>query len=456
MLKPYDKYQPTNLPWLEYVPSHWSFLRNKNIFEEQKKLVGNDFDKYVLLSLTTKGIIIRDISSGKGKFPKDFKSYKVVHKNDMVFCLFDVDETPRTVGLSKFEGMITGAYDVLAIKNNKVNVEYVYYYYLSLDNIKALKPLYTGLRKVIGLPTFMNTKLPIPPRPEQDQIVRFLNWKSTEINRFIVEKKIEIKRLQELKKAIINKAVTNGLNNAIKMKETGIEWVPQIPAHWKTCYLRQFLFVVSEKNHPNMPLLSVTRENGVILRDVDNYESNHNYIPDDLSGYKLVRKGQFVINKMKAWQGSYGVSEFDGIVSPAYFVFDLKFDNKDFFHFAIRSQTYINFFAQFSDGIRNGQWDLSLQKMKHIPFFVPPCEEQAEILKVVPAQIDEINTLIMALKEEISYVSELYFKTIFDVVTGKVDVRNIVIPEYEEIKEVEIDEDIEDDIEDSIDEDSEE
>jgi type I restriction enzyme S subunit len=194
-----------------------------------------------------------------------------------------------------------------------------------------------------------------------------------------------------------------------------------------------------------MPLLSVTRENGVILRYIDDYESNHNFIPDDLSGYKFVRKGQFVINKMKAWQGSYGVSEYDGIVSPAYFVFNLKFENKEFFHFAIRSRIYVNFFAQFSDGIRTGQWDLSMQKLKHIPFFVPPAEEQAEILKVVPSQIAAIDKMIAALKDEISYVAELRTKIIADVVTGKVDVSNVLIPKFEETTDDDIDVNIDED-----------
>ena len=170
-MKVYPNYSATPLPWLSQIPSHWSLARNKNIFQEVKETVGENADVYPLLSLTKKGIILRDVTSGKGKFPKDFNTYKIVKQGDMVFCLFDIDETPRTVGLSNIDGMLTGAYTIFHVSN--INSRYVYYYYLALDNVKAMRPLYSGLRKTINTGTFLGTKLPVPPREEQDQIVRF-------------------------------------------------------------------------------------------------------------------------------------------------------------------------------------------------------------------------------------------------------------------------------------------
>ncbi len=146
-MKPYPDYFITPLPWLPNIPAHWELVRNKNIFEETKDVVGDDIDAYPLLSLTTKGIILRDVASGKGKFPKDFNTYKIVKPGDMAFCLFDIDETPRTVGLSQYNGMLTGAYTIFHVAN--INPHYAYYYYLSLDNVKAMRPLYSGLRKTI-------------------------------------------------------------------------------------------------------------------------------------------------------------------------------------------------------------------------------------------------------------------------------------------------------------------
>ena len=107
------------------------------------------------------------------------------------------------------------------------------------------------------------------------------------------------------------------------MKDSGVEWLGEVPAHWEVRRLRRTLRAVAERNRSDLPLLSVVREKGVVLRDVSNKDENHNFIPDDLTNYKVVQQGQFAMNKMKAWQGSYGMSKFDGIVSPAYFVFNL-------------------------------------------------------------------------------------------------------------------------------------
>lgn len=143
------------------------------------------------------------------------------------------------------------------------------------------------------------------------------------------------------------------------MKDSGVPWLGEVPEHWEARKLRQILNQNTQRNRPDLPLLSVVREKGVIKRDINSKDENYNYIPDDLSNYKVVRSGQFAMNKMKAWQGSYGISKYDGIISPAYFVFDVDGVEVDFFHVAIRSKAYVPFFTQASDGVRIGQWDLS-------------------------------------------------------------------------------------------------
>lgn len=180
-----------------------------------------------------------------------------------------------------------------------------------------------------------------------------------------------------------------------------------IPQHWKVLKLRQILRPFSEKNHPDLQLLSVVREKGVIIRNTESKEENHNFIPDDLSGYKRVKVGQFAMNKMKAWQGSYGVSKYEGIVSPAYFVFDIISGmNLDFFNLAIRSKAYVKYFGRASDGIRVGQWDLSIDRMKEIPFFVPPRDEQDQIVRFLDWKVSEINRLINIKWKEIVVLRE--------------------------------------------------
>ena len=121
-------------------PSHWEVVRNKAFLSLTGEAVGKRAKDFVLLSLTTNGIVVRDVESGKGKFPKDFDTYQIVRPNELVFCLFDIDETPRTVGLVEKEGMLTGAYTALKVNQKRAFPQFVYYYYLAVDNIKGLKP----------------------------------------------------------------------------------------------------------------------------------------------------------------------------------------------------------------------------------------------------------------------------------------------------------------------------
>lgn len=190
-------------------------------------------------------------------------------------------------------------------------------------------------------------------------------------------------------------------------KDSGFSWVGIIPYEWEVSTLGSCLFPVSIKNHSDYPLLSITRELGVIERDIEDSNSNHNFIPDDLTGYKLLRQGQFGMNKMKAWQGSYGVSKFTGIVSPAYFVFEFtKPINPDYFNWAIRSQLYVSYFGSASDGVRIGQWDLSKSRMKGIPFLLPSEQEQRLIANFLDQKTAQIDAAIAIKEQQIELLKE--------------------------------------------------
>lgn len=152
-------------------PEHWCITRNKSFMSLVGEKVGRQSVSYTLLSLTTKGVIIRDVESGKGKFPKDFDTYQIVQRGELVFCLFDIDETPRTVGIVETGGMVTGAYTVLRVNEKYAIPEYVYYYYLCVDNIKALKPYYSGLRKTVRADKFLQLYIPVPSVEEQRTII---------------------------------------------------------------------------------------------------------------------------------------------------------------------------------------------------------------------------------------------------------------------------------------------
>lgn len=195
----------SGIRWIGQVPEHWVKLRFKDILKEKDEKVG--LGKNIsLLSLTKNGVIIRDLSEGKGKFPKDYESYKIVHPDDLILCLFDVDETPRTVGIAQNYGMITGAYNIFQVQNAALT--YIYYFYLSLDNRKCLKPLYKGLRKVIPLPNLMGSYIFLPHQKEQEEIVSYINHKVAQIDKMRNAELAQIEKLKEYKQRLISDVVT--------------------------------------------------------------------------------------------------------------------------------------------------------------------------------------------------------------------------------------------------------
>ena len=210
------KLKQTGVSWIGSVPQHWERCRCKDVLTETKLLVGDG--QHTLLSLTTNGVIVRDLSEGKGKFPKDFKTYKVVKPNDLVFCLFDVDETPRTVGLVHNHGMLTGAYNVFEAIN--VDTSFLYHYFIALDNRKALKSLYKGLRKVIPLPAFMSMPLYLPPLAEQRAIVGYIEAQTANIDKLIDAYQQQVERIKEYKQRLISDAVTGKMNVTGKQTQT--------------------------------------------------------------------------------------------------------------------------------------------------------------------------------------------------------------------------------------------
>lgn len=361
-----------------------------------------------------------------------YKKYTIIKPDDIIIngLNLNYDFVTQRVGLVKEAGIITSAY--LSIRpRSELNAKYYCYLLKTVDAHKLFHGLGNGIRLTLSFKDIKNLQLPIPSMEEQGQIARYLDWKVSLINRLLNIKRKEIRSIDTMKHSMVSRVVTHGLKPDVPMKFSGVKWLGNIPAHWQTIKLRQLLRPISIKHHPELPLLSVVREQGVIIRDINDKEANHNYIPDDLSGYKVVKKGQLAMNKMKAWQGSYGISDYTGIVSPAYFIFDVSFDNLEYFHYAIRSKVYVNFFAQASDGIRVGQWDLQMDKMKEIPFIVPPSDEQTAIIGYIKHMLPQYDVIIKKLTAEVETLEEYKIKLIADVVTGKIDVRDVKIPEYE-------------------------
>ena len=202
----------SGVDWLGEVPMHWDRYRLKKFLSATKTLVGKDWEEYDLLSLTLNGVILRDMENPEGKFPSDFSTYQVVKPGQLILCLFDVEETPRTVGLSGHHGMITGAYDVFDLLN--INARFFYYWYLSLDQHKKLRSLYRGLRNTIPMPRLQAMDVFLPDLGQQQAIVEFLDSKTKEIEEAKSSIQVQIDHLKEYKDSLIENAVTGKIKVA--------------------------------------------------------------------------------------------------------------------------------------------------------------------------------------------------------------------------------------------------
>ena len=202
-----------------------------------------------------------------------------------------------------------------------------------------------------------------------------------------------------------------------EMKDSGIEWVGAIPNHWRVSKIKQIVRWKSVKGQPDLPVLSLYRDYGVIPKD--SRDDNHNATSLDTSGYKVVEHGDLVINKMKAWQGSLAVSEYNGIVSPAYHICKITSENicKKYLHYLLRDASYLPEYMRLSTGLRVGQWDLSFDDFKNIPFLVPPLAEQERIAAFLDAECAEIDTVLEKTRASIEEYKKLKQAVITQAVT---------------------------------------
>ncbi|NQU65294.1 MAG: restriction endonuclease subunit S, partial [SAR324 cluster bacterium] len=189
-------------------------------------------------------------------------------------------------------------------------------------------------------------------------------------------------------------------------KDSGVEWLGEIPSGWELKNLRTITNLVSKKNHPTLPVLSVYREYGVILKD--SRDDNHNATSLDTSTYKMVEEGDLVVNKMKAWQGSMGISNYKGIVSPAYITCKVSCEAvyPKFLHYLLRSKPYIGVYNSLSYGVRVGQWDMHYEDFKKIPLPVPSKKQQKSIVKFLDQKTAEIDQAIEKKRRLIELLKE--------------------------------------------------
>lgn len=424
----YDSYKDSGIKELGKVPKDWELLSNKHIFSIKNVRVGKKSEDYDLLSLTLKGIIKRDMENPQGKFPAEFDTYQEVSSGDFVFCLFDVEETPRTVGLSEFDGMITGAYTVLEVSPS-FDKNFIYYFYLNLDNEKMLKPLYRGLRNTIPKDWFMSYKTFIPTYEEQTAIANFLDQKTTQIDQAINLKQQQIEKLNEYKQILIQNAVTKGLNPDAEMKDSGIDWMGNIPKYWevkKLKYLGQSIIGLTYS-----PMDLTTKDKGVLVLRSSNLQNGKFYYSDKanvfvstkISPKLMLRKDDILIcsrNGSRDLIGKCAIAKISDLGSTfGAFTTVFRSPLNPYLYYILNSNVFKFLSGSFLTSTIN---QLTIGNLNSIQLPIPPKVEQQKISEYLD------NLLLVFERAEKNYQSQIdslkKYKTVLinDAVTGKIKV----------------------------------
>ena len=410
----------SGIEWIGEIPKEWKIDKIKyHLKRNEPKNHGNAI---VLSVYRDYGVIPKDSRDDNHNVTsEDTSKYKYVKKGQLV--INKMKAWQGSLAVSDYNGIVSPAYFIYDFTDEEYNHKYFHYLVRSCYK-EEFKRISGGIREGqwdLSPEAFANTLALLPPLVEQKYIANYLDIQCSEIDATAEDIQKEIALLEDYKKSVIIEAVTKGLDPDAEMKDSGIAWIGEIPKDWKVDKIKYHLKRNEPKNPGNAIVLSVYRDYGVVPKD--SRDDNHNVTSEDTSKYKYVKKGQLVINKMKAWQGSLAVSDYDGIVSPAYFIYDFIDEeyNHKYFHYLVRS-CYKEEFKRISGGIREGQWDLSPEGFSNTLVLLPSIEEQNKILDYILQKEIEIDAIIADKKRQRGILAEYKKSLIYEYVTGKKEV----------------------------------
>ena len=426
----YPNYQKVDSFWYGQIPSTWKKTKNKFLFSQKKSIVGEEWHKFILLTMGKSGVKPRDMDAG-GKFPESFETYQKVNPNQIVFCLFDIDETPRTVGLSKDNGMITSAYDVFST-NAGQDPQFWTYFYQMIDDHKGLRPYYTGLRKVVRYDTFMGIEVFAPSLEEQKLISCYLDKKSKHIDALIkkIEKKIEL--LNEQKTVLINQYTTKGIDPNVEMKDSGIKWIRNIPKHWKLTKIKYFTSfndeVLDDKTDPNysfhyIEVGDVSFNKGIFIKEKILFKN----CPS--RARRIVKPKDVIISTVRTYLKSISiVPDIPNLICSTGFCI-LRSKNKkllpEYLSYFVKTNGFIQEVVKNSYGVSYPA--INSIELTQFYLLLPPVEEQKQIIQEIGKQEDLIIKIIQKNEEKIVLLKEYLQSLVSSAVTGKIRITEDMI-----------------------------
>lgn len=423
MFEKYDAYKDSGIQWIGRIPEHWEIEKAKWIFlKADRPIRPNDG---IVTCFRDGEVTLRSNRRTDG-FTNALKEhgYQGIRKGDLV--IHAMDAFAGAIGVSDSDGKSTPVYSACIPRiKNRINVHYYAYYLRNLALAGFIESLAKGIRERstdFRFADFAELLLPFPKLEDQERIVAFLNQKTAEIDQAIAIKEQQIALLNERKQIVIQKAVTQGLDPNVLMKDSGVEWIGQIPEKWKLMRLKFLLSEINVRSETgDETLLSLSKYKGVIPKDALDERAGG---ASTLVGYKKVFKDNLVINKMQAVNGLLAVSELEGITSPDYSVYSAK-DNSVSIHyitFLLNQPEYLAEMKKRVTGVMEGFIRLYTDDLFDIKVLLPSYAEQLKIVQYINTVIKQVEEATSNLVQQIEKLKEYKTTLINDAVTGKIKV----------------------------------
>ncbi len=435
-MKRYEAYKPVTSRWAKQLPFYWEFQKIAEVFIERKE--NNDPIKTTnILSLTnTRGVIPYSDKGNLGnKAKNDIRGYRLAYPGDIVLNSMNV--VIGSVGLSQYYGAVSPVYCMLYVRNNtKYNVRY--YNYVFQDKIfqGGLNGLGNGILEIrmrIPMSKLKYVCVPVPPRDEQDQIVRYLDWQVSKINRLIAAKRKQIQLLKERQKTRIAHIVQCGLDDNAVTRDSGIEYIGIVPSHWLVLQNRRLFHSMNRIFQGTPTVLSLSQKDGLIPYSEMSERSLHT---SSYENWQLVHENDLVLNRFKAHLGVFFASKYEGIVTFHYGVYEPRKPLVAKYYEALyHTSSYCRVYAGQSRGMTVGLQNLSDTNFYSTYTVYPPYEEQVEIVSEISRIEKQHSQIIASIVSQIEMLQDLRTRLISDVVTGQIDVRGIEVPDYEHCDE---------------------
>ena len=416
----------SNVYWIGGIPKQWKLVPTKRVLRGTKSIVGSEVDNYERLALTMNGVIKRNKEDNEGLQPEKFDNYQILRENELVFKLIDLqNEKTSRVGLSPFTGIVSPAYIVLT--NEQSDNRFYYYWFFDMYNRLVFNQMSDdGVRANLNVNDLVNIPIPLISLSEQKAIADFLDRKCAEIDEMIALQEKIVEELKAYKQSVITEVVTKGLNPDVPMKDSGIEWIGEIPEHWSIDKIIRSFGLIGSGTTPkstdednfigNIRWIQSGDINGGVMTECKNRISEKTL--HTTSALKIYNPPFIIIAMYGASVGNTSISMIDGCVNQACCVLSESYLNLEYSFNVIKSCK--DFWIRKAVG--GGQPNISQDTIKSTWVPIPPKEEQKQIASYLNTKCTEIDNLISIKLSKIDSLKEYKKSIIYEYVTGKKEV----------------------------------